>query len=188
MTQRKILLICGRAYSGKSTISKYVVDNFLGWKEITLASYIKDICSSKYGLDRTMLEGGNDVDRYWREYCEVVGSKTPRDLLIEIGTQLREDDRFILPRRALEMANTSKYTDYNIVVSDCRFQDDIDYLKYNSNCNVKTVKLVRLDTPIVANEESVDALDVDHVINNNSLRDTKIMIEGILNDWEDEYA
>lgn len=165
---RNLLILCGRAYSGKSTAARYITENREGWKEIRLSRYIKDLCSEQYGLDREKLEGNNDIDREWRENTKVYQDYTPRDLLIKIGTELRENDHTVLPKVSIEEIN--QYPDYNIVVSDCRFQEDIDYLVEHSGMKTFIVKLHRNDIPCrISQEDSIDMIVPDYTLVNSSL-------------------
>jgi hypothetical protein len=165
---RNMLILCGRAYSGKSTAARYITENREGWKEIRLSRYIKDLCSEQYGLDRERLDGDNDSDREWRENTKVYQDYTPRDLLIKIGTELRENDHTILPKVSIEDIN--QYPDYNIVVSDCRFQEDIDYLVEHSGMKTFIVKLHRNDIPYrISQEDSIDMIVPDYTLVNSSL-------------------
>lgn len=165
---RNMLILCGRAYSGKSTAARYITENREGWKEIRLSRYIKDLCSEQYGLDRERLDGDNDSDREWRENTKVYQDYTPRDLLIKIGTELRENDHTVLPKVSIEDIN--QYPDYNIVVSDCRFQEDIDYLVEHSGMKTFIVKLHRNDIPYrISQEDSIDMIVPDYTLVNSSL-------------------
>ena len=165
---KNMLILCGRAYSGKSTAARYITENREGWKEIRLSRYIKDLCSEQYGLDRDKLEGDNDIDREWRENTKVYQDYTPRDLLIKIGTELRENDHTVLPKVSIEEIN--QYPDYNVVVSDCRFQEDIDYLVEHSGMKTFIVKLHRNDIPCrISQEDSIDMIVPDYTLVNSSL-------------------
>lgn len=183
----RILIICGRAYSGKSTAAKYIQSRYEGWQEIRLADYIKNECSTRYNLDRSRLDGISDEDRVWRETRDsTLNGKSPRELLIKIGTEMRDKDKYILPRIAKE-----KIIDSNIhtIISDCRFQSDIDYLR--SKLEVKVVKLQRSDVDFITIQESlspalleqekaVDDIDPDHIVITSSIEDTYKELDNIL--------
>ena len=165
---KNMLILCGRAYSGKSTAARYITENKEGWKEIRLSRYIKDLCSEQYDLDRKRLEGDNDSDREWRENTKVYQDYTPRDLLIKIGTELRENDHTVFPKVAIE--DIKKCPDYNIVVSDCRFQEDIDYLVEHSEMKTFIVKLNRNDISChIPQEDSIDMIIPDYTLVSSGL-------------------
>lgn len=129
----KIVGIVGFINSGKDTVSEYLISK--GFVQESFASNLKDIVSIVFNWDRDMLEGKSQESRKWREEIDIYWSKrlgikhlTPRWVLQYWGTDVIRNnfhnDIWIasLEKRLL------KSTD-NIVISDCRFQNEIDVIR-----------------------------------------------------------
>ena len=128
-----IIGICGFIGSGKDTAADYLV-NFHGFKRESFAATLKDAVAHVFGWDRDMLEGRTKESRAWRETQDAwwtarLGiSITPRWILQHWGTDvLRQhfhDDIWIAG-----LENKLRTTRDNIVISDCRFPNEIKGLK-----------------------------------------------------------
>jgi hypothetical protein len=128
-----IIGICGFIGSGKDTAADYLV-NFHNFKRESFASTLKDAVASVFGWDREMLEGRTAQSRLWREEQDVWWSErlgmniTPRWILQNWGTNvLRQhfhDDIWIA-----SLENKLRSTKDSIVISDCRFPNEITGLK-----------------------------------------------------------
>lgn len=131
-----IIGICGFKSSGKDTISQYLIDNY-GFNKLSFAGVLKDIVSIIFGWSRDKLEGLTKEDREWREEIDTWWAKsldmpnlTPRYVLQYFGTDLfRNHWHKDIWVKVLE----KKLSDYeNIVVTDCRFENEINILKKNN--------------------------------------------------------
>jgi hypothetical protein len=129
-----IIGVCGFIGSGKDTIADYLT-NFHGFRRESFANSLKDAVSAVFGWDRTMLEGRTKQAREWREqvdpwWAERLGMPhlTPRWILQYWGTEVCRqgfhDDMWIA---ALE--NKLRTSTDNIVISDCRFPNEIKSIK-----------------------------------------------------------
>ena len=128
-----IIGICGFIGSGKDTAADYLV-NFHGFRRESFAATLKDAVSNVFGWDREMLEGRTKESREWREtedtwWTARLGiSITPRWVLQYWGTDvLRKnfhDDIWIA-----SLENKLRTTKDNVVISDCRFPNEIRGLK-----------------------------------------------------------
>jgi hypothetical protein len=128
-----IIGICGFIGSGKDTAADYLV-NFHGFKRESFAATLKDAVAHVFGWDRDMLEGRTKESREWREtedawWTTRLGmSVTPRWILQYWGTDvLRQhfhDDIWIA-----SLENKLRTAKDNIVISDCRFPNEIRGLK-----------------------------------------------------------
>ena len=128
-----IIGICGFIGSGKDTAADYLV-NFHGFKRESFAATLKDAVANVFGWDRDMLEGRTKESREWREtedawWTTRLGmSITPRWILQYWGTDvLRQhfhDDIWIA-----SLENKLRTAKDNVVISDCRFPNEIKGLK-----------------------------------------------------------
>jgi hypothetical protein len=129
-----IIGICGFIGAGKDTAADYLV-NFHEFRRESFASTLKDACAAVFGWDRTMLEGRTTSAREWREQVDLWWSQrlnmpelTPRLMLQLWGTEVCRkgfhDDIWIA-----SLENKLRNSLDNVVVSDCRFPNEIAALK-----------------------------------------------------------
>lgn len=124
-----IVGIAGFIGSGKDTVADYLV-NFHEFRRESFAGTLKDAVAHVFGWDRTLLEGRTKQARDWREQVDPWWSArlgkdiTPRWVLQYWGTEVCRrgfhDDIWIA---SLEN-KLRKITD-NVVISDCRFPNEI---------------------------------------------------------------
>jgi hypothetical protein len=129
-----IIGICGFIGAGKDTAADYLV-NFHEFRRESFAATLKDACAAVFGWDRTMLEGRTTSAREWREQVDSWWAKrldmpelTPRLMLQLWGTEVCRrgfhDDIWIA-----SLENKLRTSSDNVVVSDCRFPNEIAALK-----------------------------------------------------------
>ena len=129
-----IIGICGFIGSGKDTIADYLV-NIHQFRRESFANTLKDAVAQVFGWDRDMLEGRTRQSREWREQVDPWWAKrlnmpnlTPRWVLQYWGTEVCRrafhDDIWIA---ALE--NKLRNSQDDIVISDCRFPNEIKSIK-----------------------------------------------------------
>jgi len=139
-----IIGICGFISSGKDTIADYLV-NYHQYRRESFANSLKDAVAQVFGWDRTMLEGRTKQAREWREqrddwWSERLGMEiTPRWILQYWGTEVCRkgfhDDIWIA---ALE--NKLRNSKDDIVISDCRFPNEIKSIKAAGGIVVRVVR------------------------------------------------
>ena len=126
--------ICGFIGSGKDTVADYLV-NFHEFRRESFASTLKDAVSAVFGWDRTMLEGRTKEAREWREQIDPwwanrldMPTLTPRWVLQYWGTEVCRkafhDDIWIA-----SLENKLRNSRDNVVISDCRFPNEISSIK-----------------------------------------------------------
>jgi hypothetical protein len=108
--------------------------NFHGYRRESFAASLKDAVAHVFGWDRTMLEGRTAESRAWREQPDEWWSNrlgrdiTPRYILQYWGTEvIRQgfhDDMWIA-----SLENKIRASRDNIVITDCRFPNEISGLK-----------------------------------------------------------
>ena len=129
-----IIGICGFIGSGKDTVADYLV-NFHEFRRESFASTLKDAVAAVFGWDRTMLEGRTKEAREWREQVDpwwaerlAIPTLTPRWVLQYWGTEVCRrsfhDDIWIA-----SLENKLRNSKDNVVISDCRFPNEIKSIK-----------------------------------------------------------
>ena len=140
-----IIGICGFIGSGKDTIADYLVNNH-GFRRESFANTLKDAVSSVFGWDRELLEGRTKEARAWREQVDEWWSAklnmpnlTPRWVLQYWGTEVCRrgfhDDIWIT-----SLENKIRKTKDDIVISDCRFPNEIKSIKEAGGIVVRVVR------------------------------------------------
>jgi len=141
----KIIGVCGFIGSGKDTIADYLV-NLHHFRRESFANTLKDAVSAVFGWDRTMLEGRTKQAREWREqvdpwWAERLGIPhlTPRWILQNWGTEVCRknfhDDIWIA-----SLENKLRASTDDIVISDCRFPNEIAAIKKAGGRVVRVVR------------------------------------------------
>ena len=129
-----IIGVCGFIGSGKDTVADYLT-NFHGYRRESFANSLKDAVSYVFGWDRTMLEGRTKQAREWREQVDPwwaerlnMPNLTPRWVLQFWGTEVCRksfhDDIWIA-----SLENKLRTSKDDIVISDCRFPNEIKSIK-----------------------------------------------------------
>lgn len=129
-----IIGICGFIGSGKDTVADYLV-NFHEFRRDSFAATLKDAVAAVFGWDRELLEGRTKQAREWREQVDPwwaerlnIPTLTPRWVLQYWGTEVCRkgfnDDIWIA-----SLENKVRKSKDNIVISDCRFPNEIKAIK-----------------------------------------------------------
>jgi len=129
-----IIGIAGFIGSGKDTIADYLI-TFKGFRRVSYAEPLKDAIASIFAWDRDLLEGTSKYSREWRDtvdpwWAERLGIKhlTPRWVLqqwgTEVGRRAFHDDIWIA-----SIENKLRTISDNIVISDCRFPNELKSIK-----------------------------------------------------------
>ena len=139
-----IIGVCGFIGSGKDTVADYLT-NFHGFRRESFANSLKDAVAHVFGWDRTMLEGRTKQAREWREQKDDWWSNrlgvliTPRWVLQFWGTEVCRkafhDDIWIA-----SLENKLRNSTDDIVISDCRFPNEIKSIKDAGGIVVRVVR------------------------------------------------
>ena len=140
-----IIGVCGFINSGKDTIADYLV-NIHQFRRESFANTLKDAVANIFGWDRDMLEGRTRQSREWREQVDPWWAErlnmpdlTPRWVLQHWGTEVCRrafhDDIWIA---ALE--NKLRNSQDDIVISDCRFPNEIKSIKAAGGIVVRVIR------------------------------------------------
>ena len=183
-----IIGLCGLIGSGKDTAADYLC-NFHEFRRDSFASTLKDAVASVFGWDRELLEGRTKQAREWREQIDPwwadrmhMPNLTPRLILQLWGTEVCRrgfhDDIWIA-----SLENKLRNTKDNIVISDCRFPNEITSIR---RAGGRVIRIARGTDPawfslakadpskmpprypdIHASEYSWAQTDFDFIIDNN---------------------
>jgi hypothetical protein len=140
-----IIGVCGFINSGKDTIADYLV-NIHQFRRESFANTLKDAVAQVFGWDRDMLEGRSRQSREWREQVDPWWAErlnmpdlTPRWVLQHWGTEVCRrafhDDIWIA---ALE--NKLRNSTDDIVISDCRFPNEIKSIKDAGGIVIRVIR------------------------------------------------
>lgn len=140
-----IIGICGFIGSGKDTMADYLV-NLHQFRRESFANTLKDAVSQIFGWDRTMIEGRTKAAREWREQVDPwwaqrlnMPNLTPRWILQQWGTEVCRagfhDDIWIA-----SLENKLRNSHDDVVISDCRFPNEILAIKKAGGIVVRVVR------------------------------------------------
>ena len=129
-----IIGVCGLIGAGKDTMADYLV-NIHQFRRESFANTLKDAVSAVFGWDRDLLEGRTRHSREWREQVDAwwadrlgMPDLTPRWVLQYWGTEVVRrsfhDDTWIA-----SLENRLRKTTDDVVISDCRFPNEIGAIK-----------------------------------------------------------
>jgi hypothetical protein len=144
-----IISVTGFIGSGKDTIADYLVAAH-GFKRESFAGALKDAVAHVFSWDRELLEGRSAEGRAWREKVDPwwanrlqMQQLTPRWVLQNWGTEVCRMG-FHTDIWIASLENKLRKTNEDIVISDCRFPNELTMVK---NLGGKTVRVKRGDEP-----------------------------------------
>ena len=139
-----IIGIVGLIGAGKDTVADYLV-NIHEFRRESFAGTLKDAVAAVFGWDRVMLEGRTRASRAWREQPDTwwtarLGREiTPRWVLQHWGTEVCRrgfhDDIWIA-----SLENKLRNTMDNVVISDCRFPNEITAIRQAGGAVIRVMR------------------------------------------------
>ena len=171
--------VLGIKSSGKDTTADYMCTNY-NFNKLILAQPLKDACKVLFNFSDEQLYGNlkETIDPYWKT--------SPRIVLQYLGTDIfRRDINKIMPNISGNFwvdLMISKYTemknkDKNVlcVVSDVRFQNEIDKIHEQGGIVIKLIRPSLSNTDMHESEKNIETLDADYTIINDSTKDNLYM-------------
>lgn len=129
-----IVGLIGLIGSGKDTLADYLVSQH-NFKKVSFATSLKDAVSVIFDWDRQMLEGLTEESRKWRDSVDEfwanrlkINNFTPRMAIQKIGTDVFRE-HFNQDIWVASLENKLKKMSGNIVVTDCRFANEVKAVK-----------------------------------------------------------
>lgn len=208
-----ILGVTGFIGSGKDTIADYLC-TFHGFKRISFAGSLKDAVANVFNWDRELLEGTTKSSREWRDKIDTwwaerlsIPHLTPRWVLQHWGTEVFRN-HFHQDIWVASVEHKLQNAIDNIVITDCRFRNEIEAIKKAGGIAIRVERGSRpdwyddaaalnkgpgqigwalakdrlRDFNIHASEYSSVGLDYDHYVDNNgSIDQLHNQIQLILN-------
>ena len=150
----KLIGVVGLIGAGKDTVADYLV-NLHHFRRDSFAASLKDAVAHVFGWDRILLEGRTKQAREWREKIDNwwadrlnMPNLTPRLVLQLWGTEVcRKGFHDSIWIASLE--NKLRNIKDNVVISDCRFPNEIKSIK---NAGGIVIRVVRGPDPIWYND------------------------------------
>ena len=152
-----IIGILGNKNHGKDTISDYISNKY-DFKKEAFAGPLKDICKILFGFNNNQLYGDSKdkVDKHW--------GFTPRDILQFVGTELfRNKMDEMIPGIGTNFwlkCMRRKCLQQNIVISDVRFQNEVDFIHELNGIIIKVQR-----DEIKTNDNHISEQEVEHISN-----------------------
>lgn len=185
-----IIGIAGAIGSGKDTVAQHLVDAH-GFTRYSWAGTVKDCLAAIFSWDRALLEGHSPESRAWRETVDTwwanrlgIPHLTPRWVLQHYATDVMR--QYFHPDiwvAALERKLHDPNPYRNIVVSDCRFTNELDTIVQLGGTTLcvrrNSSELAEADTH--GSEVEWRNYSYDYYIDNNgTLDDLHAAINGLL--------
>lgn len=149
--------LLGKKRSGKDTTADYIVNKY-GFNKRAFADPLKNAVKELFMLSNTQLYGDEKdcVDERWelkpREIFQLFGTEIVRNTFPKYFP-IRGDSFWV---KNMELYYNDK-KDTNIVISDVRFQDEIDFIEKNGGVVIKLVRYS--DNDVDGHEsENIDVL------------------------------
>ena len=167
--------ILGRKFAGKDTVADYMCSKH-NFNKLILAQPLKDACKLLFNFSDEQLYGNlkESIDPNW--------GITPRIVFQYFGTDVfRRDIHKIIPNigdnfwinlaisKYLEMKNANK--DALIVISDVRFQNEIDSIHEQGGIIIKIIRPELSNMDAHESEKNIDNLSGDYTIINDETKD-----------------
>lgn len=165
-----IIGLVGNKRVGKDTVADYLVSK--GYIKLSFAYFLKE--SLKVLFDWTDEHFNDDnkekIDLYWMV--------SPRYMCQNLGTYLRSNINSFIAGKSFHIKRLHKVVEQlkglNIVFSDIRYQDELDYVKSLSGT---IIKITRNDVQLneYSNHQSETSINlllgINHYIENNSTKE-----------------
>jgi predicted HAD superfamily Cof-like phosphohydrolase len=169
----KVIGITGRKGVGKDTLGKFLVDN-KGYERLGFADALKEATKNIFGFNDEQVYGNlkENVDEFWqkspREILQYLGTNVFRNSIQDFMPNVGKDLWIHVVKRKI-LNRLKENPDAKFVITDVRFQNEIDAIHELGGKIIKVSRTVTNDAnSLHESEMSIDTLETDYVINNNS--------------------
>ena len=179
-----IIGVLGRKGSGKDTISDYIIQKF-NFEKMIIAEPLKNACKELFNFSDEQLYGDlkETVDPQWevspRKVLQWLGTDVFRNRIGELNPEIG-NNFWVNLLKVRYLQKLSKNKNIKIVVSDVRFQNEIDIIHKLGG------KVIKLTRPSINNadahesEKNIDTLKGDYdILNDSSLEELYKKVEEI---------
>lgn len=173
--------VLGIKQSGKDTVADYLVKNFQ-FKKLAFAAPLKEVCRILFNFDDEQLYGSKkeEIDYRW--------NITPRNAYQYIGTDLiRHNMKHLLPDIGnnfwvkLTIDNYHQNKNENTIISDVRFQNEIDAILNERGVIIKIIRPKNDNKDEHESEKNITDLKGNYeIINDGSIEDLYRKIDIVL--------
>jgi len=163
--------LLAQKHCGKGTVAGMLAG--YGFTEVAFADPLKDICGTLFGFSDEQLRGGEKelVDNFWgfspREAFQFLGTDVFRNEIHKLNPSIGQD--FWIKRLERTIVENP---DTNYVISDVRFQNEVDMIRRHSGLVVKIIREDACKDLSHESETGVESIvDYDDVLFNDSTID-----------------
>jgi len=150
-----VILLSGWAGAGKDAAASLLADE-MSFERLAFADMLKEDVSHATGLPLDLFHNHSLKDQ------PIVGSKTPRDLLLSHAVVARAVDPDIYSRKIAEYILDSSHKRF--VISDWRYKRELEFLQNTFGRHVRIVRgRIERDGIVPSNDPSEHDLDDAHV-------------------------
>lgn len=157
--------LCGKKQSGKSTVAKHL--NSIGFIEISFSYPLKEIIGRQlFGLNDDQLYGSEEA----KEAIIPDWDMSARIILQLVGTEcfrkvIRDDFWVVLgKRRLIELQHARGQRMNDVVISDCRFPNEMEAIKSLGGLTIRIVREGQVSTDPHPSENSLNDYVTDYTI------------------------
>lgn len=205
---KRIIALCGRAYSGKTMLANYLVEQY-GYKRVYVAQALKELCARLLNLSIEKMNKLKTVEKDfilnddsaklisevahidYDDVCKELEAinytiKSTRHAFQFIGTDLirKYNPNWHIETMLSTMNSTDKY-----VVDDVRFPNEVQALQFNGCMLIFVVRPILDNVSHHRSEESLKWDDFENlIINNKEIDFAKLQLNALLNTQTNKYA
>ncbi len=185
--------LVGKKGSGKSTFADFLSQSEKDFVEIAFADTLKQLLKNMFFLEDNQLYGSQKeiIDENLgvspRQLMQIVGTELFRNHLRECLPELKLEDKSIWIWNLEKKIGMHPYHNRNIVVSDVRFQNEVECIKRLGGI------IIRISRPSLAssvNSHSSEMLSLQEadiyydVTNDGTIEDLKKSVDILTNRWQ----
>jgi hypothetical protein len=167
----KLISVSGYISSGKDSAANFLVKNYK-FVKMSFADSVKDSLSVIFGWDRDLLQGITPESREWRETVDTWWAErlniphfSPRYAMQYYATEIMRNS-FNDQIWVYSLEKKIQTSNSNIVISDCRFKNELEFIKRNNGI---CIRIFRGKDPDIIHQSELESVnfEYDYYVNNN---------------------